>query len=107
MLKCAVQTALLVLVLFFSSRTSFAQDSGADVFKTNCQVCHGADGMGNTPMGKALKIVSYKDPAVTKSSNAALETTIKNGKDKMPAFNGKLSDAQIHAVVEYIRTLEK
>lgn len=84
----------------------FAQ-SGVDIYKAKCQMCHGADGLGNTAIGKMFKIVSLKDPAVRKSSNAALEAVVKGGKNKMPAFAGKLSDAQIGAVVGYIRTLEK
>ena len=86
---------------------AFAQSGGADIYKAKCLMCHGADGLGTTPVGKALKIVSLKDPTVVKSSNAALEAIIKSGKNKMPAFNDKLSDAQIGAVVAYIRTLEK
>lgn len=85
---------------------AFAQ-SGADTYKAKCLMCHGADGLGNTPVGKSFKIVSFKDPSVVKSSNSELETIIKNGKDKMPAFAGKLTDAQIGAEVEYIRTLQK
>ena len=32
---------------------------------------------------------------------------IKGGKNKMPAFSGKLTDAQITDVVAYIHTLQK
>jgi mono/diheme cytochrome c family protein len=90
----------------FISAPVFAQ-SGADTYKAKCLMCHGADGLGNTPVGKSFKIVSFKDPSVLKSPNAALETIVKNGKNKMPAFAGKLTDAQIGQVVEYIRTLQK
>jgi mono/diheme cytochrome c family protein len=97
--------ALFCLAAFISAPV-FAQ-GGAETYKAKCLMCHGADGLGNTPVGKSLKIVSFKDPSVVKSSNAALETIIKNGKNKMPAFAGKLSDAQIGEVVGYIRTLQK
>jgi cytochrome c6 len=86
---------------------SFGQDSGADVFKAKCQVCHGADGLGATPIGKSLSIVSFKDPTVVKLSNTAMAGVIKSGKNKMPSFEGKLTDAQISAVVAYIRALQK
>ena len=33
--------------------------------------------------------------------------SIKNGKNKMPAFAGKLTDPQITDVVAYIHTLQK
>ncbi len=90
----------------FMCAPAFAQ-GGAGTYKAKCLMCHGADGLGATSVGKSLKIVSFKDPSVVKSSNAALETIVKNGKNKMPAFAGKLSDAQIGEVVEYIRTLQK
>ena len=101
---------LKIFAVFFLAASicapAFAQ-SGADTYKAKCQMCHGVDGLGATPVGKSLKIVSFKDPSVVKSSNSALEAIIKSGKKAMPAFAGKLTDAQIGAVVAYIRTLEK
>ena len=108
MLKRATQTAAIVLLVFSASLTSFAQAPGADTFKAKCSMCHGDDGLGNTAMGKALGIQSYKAPEVLKMSNAELTTIIKNGKNsKMPAFNGQLTDAQIKDVLQYIHKLQK
>jgi mono/diheme cytochrome c family protein len=108
MLKRFTQTATLVLVAFIANQTSFAQASGADTFKTKCAMCHGDDGLGNTAMGKALGIQSYKDPAVIKLSNAELTAIIKNGKNnKMPAFNGQVTDSQIKDLLQYIHKLQK
>jgi len=86
---------------------AFAQSSGADIYKAKCLMCHGPDGMANNPAGKALKAVSFKDPAVIKASDAELFAAVKNGKGKMPAENGKLTDDQIKTVIKYVRTLEK
>lgn len=86
---------------------AFAQDNGADTYKTKCQMCHGADGLGMTPAGKAIKAASFKTPALVKASDADLIAAVKNGKNKMPAYAGKLTDAQIKSVVGYIRTLQK
>jgi cytochrome c6 len=86
---------------------AFAQSTGADTFKAKCQMCHGPDGLGHTPAGRAVKIVSLKDPAVISAKDADLVAFIKKGKNKMPSFAGKLSDYQIESVVQYIRTLEK
>ncbi len=87
--------------------TAFAQGSGADTYKAQCALCHGEDGLAATPVGKAFKAASFKDPAVVKTPDAALMAIVKSGKNKMPSFSAKLSDAQIKAVVGYIRTLEK
>lgn len=86
---------------------AFAQSAGADTYKAKCAMCHGADGLGATPAGKNLKAASFKDPSIVKAPDAELIAAIKSGKNKMPAYAGKLTDDQIKAAVAYIRTLEK
>lgn len=85
---------------------AFAQ-SGMDTYKSKCLMCHGVDGLGATPAGKAMKAVSFKDPAVVNTSDAALIAIVKSGKNKMPEYGDKLSGDQIKAVVAYIRALQK
>ena len=85
---------------------AFAQ-SGPDTYKSKCLMCHGADGLGATPAGKAMKAASFKDPAVVSTPDAAMIAIVKSGKNKMPAYGDKLSGDQIKAVVAYIRTLQK
>jgi len=86
---------------------AFSQSGGADIYKAKCLMCHGADGLGATPAGKALKATSFKDAAAVKASDADLIAIVTNGKNKMVAYKGKLTDAQIKAVVTYLRTLQK
>jgi len=85
----------------------FAQSSGVDVYKSKCVMCHGADGSGSTPAGKALKAASFKDAVLIKATDSDLVAAATKGKGKMPAYEGKLSDAQIKAAIGYIRTLQK
>lgn len=98
--------AAICIVASFLSPT-FAQDNAAEVYAAKCKMCHGVDGTGNTPAGKAAKIVSFKDPSVIQASDADLLAVVKNGKNKMPAFVGKLSNDQINSVVTYLRSLQK
>jgi cytochrome c6 len=108
MLKHAIHAAAIILVLSFVSRTSLAQNTGAaDSYKSKCIACHGPDGLGNTPVGKAMAVKPYNAPEVLKLSNADLTTIIRNGKNNMPAFNGKLTDTQIKDLLAYIHTLQK
>jgi cytochrome c6 len=86
---------------------TFAQNTGAATYTSKCQMCHGADGTGNTPAGKAMKAPSFLSPATVKESNADLIAITKNGKGKMPAYAGKLTDANINDVVAHVRTLQK
>jgi len=84
----------------------FAQ-SGADTYRSKCAMCHGPDGTAASPMGKMMKIPSFKSPEVVKASDASLVAVTKSGKGKMPAYNGKLTDGQIKDVIAYVRTLQK
>jgi mono/diheme cytochrome c family protein len=85
---------------------AFAQ-SGLDTYKSKCLMCHGVDGLGATPAGKAMKAISFKDPAVISTPDAGLIAIVKGGKNKMPAYSDKLTGDQIKSVVAYIRTLQK
>lgn len=101
---CAAVFALGAL-LFSSS--AIAQDSAADLYKTKCASCHGADGKGDTAMGKKLGVKAFSDPEVAKSSDQAWFDATKKGKGKMPAYDGKLTDAQINDLVKFMRSLAK
>lgn len=86
---------------------AMAQQGGDAIYKAKCAMCHGADGTGDTPVGKAMKVNSFKSDADVKASDADLAKTTKEGKGKMPAYAGKLTDDQIQQVVTFIRTLQK
>jgi cytochrome c6 len=86
---------------------AIAQKAGETIYKQKCAMCHGADGEGNTPAGKMLKVVSFESPAIKKKSDAELIEATKKGKGKMPEFGTKLSDSQVKEAIAYIRTLEK
>jgi len=76
-----------------------------DIYTSKCQMCHGADGLGQTPAGKAMKVPAVSD--FLKGSDADLIAATKAGKGKMPAYAGKLTDPQIKATITYMRTLKK
>jgi len=88
--------------------TATALAQGApDTYKANCSMCHGADGSGDTPAGKAMKVPSFMAPDAVKASDAELIAITKAGKGKMPSYTGKIPDDQIKDLVAYIRTLQK
>jgi mono/diheme cytochrome c family protein len=102
-----LRTATIILLATSLAAPAFAQAPGADSYKAKCAMCHGADGLAATPMGKTMKIASFKDPAMVKAPDAQFIASTTNGKGKMPAYKGKLTDAQIKDLVSYIRTLQK
>ena len=97
----------MVLAIAACTLPTFAQNTGAATYTSKCQMCHGADGTGNTPAGKAMKAPSFLSPATVKESTADLIAITKNGKGKMPAYAGKLTDAEIKDVIAHVRTLQK
>lgn len=85
---------------------AFAAD-GAAIYKAKCALCHGADGTGNTPAGKMMKVKDLAGADVQKQSDADLEKTITSGKGKMPSFAGKLSADELKTVIAFIRGFKK
>lgn len=107
-MKTMVRASLLVLAVAFAFSTwTFAADSAADVFKAKCASCHGADGKGDTAMGKTMKVKDLGGADVQAMSDADLNAAITKGKKPMPAYDGKLTADQITDLVKYIRSLKK
>ncbi len=75
--------------------------SGEAVFQHVCQGCHQSNAKGAQGAGAGF-------PAL--ASNPKLENAgypiamVENGHGGMPWFNGMLSDAQVAAVITYVRT---
>lgn len=76
----------------------------AATYKAKCFACHGEKGSGDTTMGKKLGVRNFATPAVQGQTDAALNKIVTEGKNKMPAYGGKISDADIKALVAHIRT---
>src|ERR1043165_3940726 len=86
--------------------TPAAADAAAN-YKAKCAMCHGADGKGDTAAGKKMGVHDFASPEVQKASDTDLIAITTKGKNKMPAYSGKLSDADIKDLIGYIRQLAK
>jgi cytochrome c6 len=102
---------LAVASLLFAS-AAFAADVAAN-WENNCTSCHGADGRGDTKMGKKLKIKDFTDAKVQaaftdEDAVKAIKNGIKDasGKTTMKAIEG-LTDDEITALVARVRSLKK
>jgi len=88
---------------------SEAADEGAEIFRTNCETCHGPQGHGDGPAGQALdpkpKDLSELQKIV---GDDYLFWRISEGKPgtSMVAWKGILTEEQIWQLVSFIRTLE-
>jgi cytochrome c553 len=82
-------------------------------WKKMCAKCHGEDAKGQTMMGRKLGIKDYTDAKVQEAlkDDAAFKAIKEGFKDKdgkmvMKPAEG-LSDAEIKALVEHIRSFKK
>jgi len=106
LLRIAAVVFLVFAMLLLVIPAGKADDTAA-LYKSKCAMCHAADGSGDTPTGKAMKVADLRSDAVQKQTDAQLTASTTDGKNKMPAFKGKLTDAQIKDLVKYVRELAK
>jgi mono/diheme cytochrome c family protein len=100
-----MRALVVVAVLALGAAGARAEDVAA-LYKSKCAVCHGVDGKGDTPAGKKLGTKDFHSPDVAKMSDAELFEVTKKGKDKMPGYDGKITDDQIRELVKYVRSLK-
>lgn len=98
---------LTVLALILAFPAMAAGPDGAAIYKTKCATCHGADGSGQTPAGKAMKVRDLRSNEVQQQTDVQLTDIIAGGKGKMQGYGKTLSSAEIQALIAHIRTLKK
>jgi len=70
-------------------------EAGENVYNTNCQICHGEQ-LVNT--GQTFDLRRLKD-----NDRPRFENSVRNGKNQMPPWKGKLTDEEIDQLWNYIR----
>ena len=73
--------------------------SGAKVFSANCAACHAG---GNNVVNGAKTLKKDALEKYEMNSLEAIITQVTNGKNAMPKFGGRLTDAQIEDVATYV-----
>lgn len=96
-----------MVAMFLLGAPVKAQGAGEKVYKAKCASCHGADGVGATPAGKATKARDFCSDEVKKETDEEWTAIILKGKNKMPSYDKKLTDTEVKDVVAYIRSLCK
>ena len=101
----AMMVVVLTVSLLFLTAGAAADDAAA-LYKSKCVSCHAADGSGS-PIGKKMGARDFHDPEIVKLTDQQLTDAVSKGKNKMPAYNGKLTADQIKGLVAHIRDLQK
>lgn len=76
--------------------------AGESVFQGNCAVCHSIKS-GQKLVGPSL--YGATGGAHPTTTDAAVRSTVLNGKGRMPGFNGVLSSGDIDNLLVYLKTL--
>lgn len=82
--------------------------AGAAIYAQRCALCHGTEGKGDGPAAASLnpKPRNHTDGSYMNSqTNDQLLTVIRDGKGAMPAWKSVLSEEEIQAVLQHVRTL--
>ena len=78
----------------------FIENSGEELFANVCRGCHMPDGKGATGAGTYPSLVANK----TLEAGGYPVDLVVNGQRAMPPFGAMMSDDQVAAVVNYLRT---
>ena len=106
-LKFAVVFTIANVVAVYGS-----EPDGNTVFASKCTMCHGADGKGSTKMGTKLGILDLSSSKVQAAAkDEDLLKIIKEGVSRdgfvlMRPYADKLTEAEIKACLQFIRTLK-
>lgn len=108
----SLKIALVSGTLFFVSVSAFAAPA-TENWENLCTKCHGADGKGQTKVGKKLQLKDYTDAKVQAEmkDDEMLKlitegVTDQAGKEKMKAYKNELSEDEIKELVVFVRKLK-
>jgi len=107
-LEVLVKTFRLLLFLAAACAIAFAGDqypnaallTSNPIYKKNCAACHGKSAVGRH-FNHAPSLLSEKTAAASPDD---LRTIILKGKGEMPKFSGKISAAELDALIQQIKT---
>ena len=108
-----IKVLAVALIVGAFTGTGYAADAG-DNWTKHCGSCHGKEGKGDTKAGKKADVkdltdskyqAGFTDEQMFKQIKEGMKD--KNGKEKMKAFGGTLSDEEIKALVKFVRGLKK
>lgn len=118
--SCAALTvglALFALTVFISGSRTYAgtensigaSSDAKSTFDAKCAKCHGKDGRGKTMRGR---LAHARDLTSAQWQNDVTDerlfNSVSNGRGKkMPSFKKQLSEADIDALVAYVRRLKR
>ena len=101
-----MRSALAVVLIWLAPLAAAAEEaSGEAVYQAECAKCHGADGSGDTPVGKAMKVPSLRDARFASPDAVAMIVKHLQSNEKHAVIKEKLSAEEIDAVAHAVQSL--
>lgn len=102
---------LTVVILAGMALSANAADAKA-IYEKECAKCHGADGKGETKMGKKVGAKDYSTAKVQEEMKddkafKAIKEGLKEGEKTVMKPTEGVTDDEIKALVKYMRTFKK
>jgi cytochrome c553 len=104
-----ISAAAVILIAAVAINAADAKEN----WEKECAKCHGADGRGQTRMGRQAGAKDYTDPKVQADMDDAKavvrikEGLKENGKEKMKPYADKFSEDEMKALLAYMRAFKK
>ena len=108
-MKTTTKLALATIAVSLGAGLSLMAAPAAENWDNHCAKCHGADGKGQTKVGKKYQLKDYTDDKVQAGlkdedmAKAISDGVSDKGKEKMKAYKDELSADEIKDLVAYIR----
>src|SRR6266700_8196346 len=112
--EIAMKKTIIIAACLVIGTVSLGAADVQENWEKNCASCHGKDGKGETKAGRKADVknltdatyqASFTDEQMFKQIKEGMKD--KNGKEKMKAFGGTLSDDEIKALLAFVRGLKK
>lgn len=89
--------------------TQSVQADGKALYLSYCAFCHGAEGLGNGPVGEVYlpTPANLSLPRIRALRDVELYERITNGFSTMPAFRARLSPEERWQIIAYVRSLQR
>ena len=78
---------------------SEAPGTGEQLYLRKCLNCHGADGGGDKPLGRALSVPDLRTSSLTE---VEIEKVILDGRGRMASYRRRLTPDQVDDIAEYV-----
>jgi cytochrome c553 len=104
-----ISAAAVILIAAVAINAADAKEN----WEKECAKCHGADGRGQTRMGRQAGAKDYTDPKVqaelddAKALARIKEGLKENGKEKMKPYADKFSEEEMKALIAHMRAFKK